>query len=58
MYVCICHALNDRDVEKAKCDGACRAGDIHRHYGVKVQCGRCLPMIRQLLDTDKKDGAG
>jgi len=50
VYVCICHALRGRDVEAAKGSGAGRPADIHRHFGVKVQCGRCVPTIRRMLD--------
>lgn len=53
MYVCVCHALNDRDVERAKCEGASRPDDIHKHCGVDVRCGRCLATIKKMLDAQE-----
>ena len=55
MYVCVCNALNDRDVENAKCNGACRAIDIHKHFDVPIQCGRCLKTIRSMLNDPPRE---
>ena len=54
MYVCICHALRGRDVERATTEGISRVADVHRHFGVKVQCGRCVPCIRDMLSESGK----
>ena len=54
MYVCVCHALRGRDVEGASTQGISRVADVHRHFGVKVQCGRCLPCIRDMLSQTPK----
>jgi bacterioferritin-associated ferredoxin len=49
MYVCVCHALKERDVQQVTCKGACKAQDVHRHFGVRPQCGRCMSMIRDMV---------
>ena len=56
MYVCVCHAINERDATKAACTGACRATDIHRHFGVKPQCGQCLAALRDLIAAAAPSG--
>lgn len=56
MWVCICHGIRCRDVKEVAGSGACRAGDVFRHFQVKPQCGRCLPTIRTLLQADRGDG--
>lgn len=56
MYVCLCHGIRCRDVKDAAGQGACRAGDVFRHMACKPQCGRCLPTIRDMLQTGS--GAG
>ena len=49
MYVCICHALTDRDVRSAEVEGASSDAEVFRHFGVKPQCGRCVPSMRCML---------
>ena len=50
MYVCICHALTDVDVRAAETEGAASdADEVFRHFGVKPECGRCVPCMRGLL---------
>lgn len=57
MYVCVCNALNDRDIKDAACRGACRAAEVHRQLGVRPQCGRCMSTIRQMLVVDAETQA-
>lgn len=49
MYVCICHALTDDDVRSAEAEGAACNAEVFRHFGVRPQCGRCIPSMRGLL---------
>lgn len=53
MYVCICHALTDTDVQSAECQGAARPAEVFHHYGVQAQCGRCVNSMRCLLKEPK-----
>lgn len=62
MYVCLCHALTDRDID------ACCGGDdggtvssVYRALGLRPQCGKCVPMVRQIVreaTAAAGDGAG
>jgi bacterioferritin-associated ferredoxin len=56
MYVCMCHALTEGDVRSAEADGAAKHDEVFRHYGVKVQCGRCVPTMRGLLGSTEQAG--
>ncbi len=48
MYVCICHALNDKKVKAALSDGATTPAAVFRHHGCQVQCGKCVPTVRAM----------
>ena len=41
MYVCICQAITDRQIEKAVKDGAQTFYDLKDHIGVGSCCGSC-----------------
>jgi bacterioferritin-associated ferredoxin len=49
MYLCLCNAISDRAVrDEVKPDGRTVAM-IYRSLGVKPKCGKCVPLVRQLL---------
>ncbi len=50
MYVCICHALNDKKVKTALSHGATTPASVFRHYECQVQCGKCVPMMRAMAN--------
>lgn len=54
MWVCICHALTDKDIETAEAEGAKTELDVYAHYGVKPQCGRCVPTVKCLMKCQNK----
>ena len=49
MYVCLCHGINDRQIKQALCLGACRIADVYKWLGIRPQCGRCVPCVREML---------
>ena len=52
MYVCICRAIREREVEAAVRAGARRPSDIFRACGTRPQCGTCACDMRQrIADT-------
>lgn len=53
MYVCICHALNDKQVSKALDNGAHNPASIFRHHGCQVQCGKCVPVMREMVQDHR-----
>jgi bacterioferritin-associated ferredoxin len=49
MYICLCNALTDRKVHAHGAGEACSVAMVYRALGVKPQCGKCVPYVRQML---------
>ncbi|MDP2700084.1 bacterioferritin-associated ferredoxin [Thalassospira sp.] len=57
MYICVCNALNDRDVKRAAADGgAARPADVFRFHGCAPQCGKCACHMRTELARHHHNG--
>lgn len=56
MYVCICNALTERQVDGAVACGARKVGDVYAHYACAPQCGKCVRDVRDRLHG-REDGA-
>ena len=50
MYVCVCRAIRERDVDAAVRAGARRPVDVFRACGQSPQCGGCAPEMRKRID--------
>jgi len=49
MYVCLCNAFTDRQV-RAVCPAAgSSVAAVYCALGVKPVCGKCVPMVREML---------
>ncbi|PWC85815.1 (2Fe-2S)-binding protein [Azospirillum sp. TSH100] len=48
MYICICHALNDKKVKAAFDQGATTPASVFRHHNCQVQCGKCVSTMRSM----------
>jgi bacterioferritin-associated ferredoxin len=57
MFVCICNALNDREL-KAAADGAPSVAAVFRRCGKRPQCGKCLHDVAAMIECarDEEDG--
>ncbi|MBI2380874.1 MAG: bacterioferritin-associated ferredoxin [Gammaproteobacteria bacterium] len=49
MYVCLCHAVTDRQIRQAVCAGACSMRQLSQELGVNTQCGKCGKCAQQVL---------
>ncbi|WP_328824905.1 MULTISPECIES: bacterioferritin-associated ferredoxin [Uliginosibacterium] len=49
MYVCVCHAVTDRDIARAAADGARTVRDLRESLGVASSCGRCAQCAHACL---------
>lgn len=49
MYVCLCRAVTDRDIEAAVDEGARSLKDLSLTLGVATQCGKCSCHAKQCL---------
>ena len=41
MYVCVCHAVTERQVREAVQDGMHSVRALREHLGVASECGKC-----------------
>ena len=61
MYVCVCLAVSDRQLEQAIAEGARSLTDLRRIFGMTLECGRCTDAARQFLrrahENDAADAA-
>jgi bacterioferritin-associated ferredoxin len=49
MYVCLCHGFTDGDVRCAAAPVAGTVADLYRALQVRPTCGKCVPMVRDLV---------
>lgn len=49
MFVCICHAVTERQIIAAAQRGASRLADLRKELGVPGNCGRCGVCAKELL---------
>lgn len=52
MYVCLCNAFTDRDVNRAVDAGATTVAQVYKRLEAVPQCGKCKTMIREII-TDR-----
>lgn len=50
MYVCVCNAVTERQIEQAVSDGAKSVKDLNRLLGVGAECGSCVRCARECLN--------
>ena len=49
MYLCICRAIRERDVDAAVRAGARKPSDVFRACGQSPQCGGCASDLRERI---------
>jgi bacterioferritin-associated ferredoxin len=51
MYVCVCKAVKDKEINQYLESGLCNSvKDISKTCEAGRQCGRCVPEIRRLVN--------
>ena len=50
MYVCVCHAVTDKDIRKCVDRGACSLFDVQNELPVGSCCGRCEETAKTVVD--------
>jgi bacterioferritin-associated ferredoxin len=53
MYVCICNAVNEKDIQQAVADGAQSVRDLRRCLDVGSQCGQCVRHAHEVIEHAK-----
>ena len=51
MYLCICNAITDRQARSHGTASGCSVAAFYRALGVKPKCGKCVPVVREILDA-------
>lgn len=54
MYICICHAISDKQVLKALQSGVDSTHALHKCFGMHECCGSCTCAMRNMLDDYRK----
>ena len=53
MYVCICNAFTCRDVRRVRSQGVSKSRQVYKKLGCRMQCGKCLETIDNVLKEDQ-----
>jgi bacterioferritin-associated ferredoxin len=57
MYICLCNGITDRDIHRAAAAGDGSVAQIYRGLGCTPQCGKCVPVVRQMVAERAGQGA-
>lgn len=57
MYVCICHAVTDREIRSCIEEGAHSMRALRTQLCVGTQCGKCARRVRTILREEKPGAA-
>ena len=49
MYVCVCRAINEKDLKKAYAQGLDSLPELRREMGLGTGCGSCVNYTLELL---------
>lgn len=55
MFVCVCHAVRDSDVEKAIDGGACTREEVTKACGAGGDCGACHLRIEDMIEAKQEE---
>ncbi len=55
MYVCVCKAVTDHQLETAINEGLCTRRQLFECFGVGGDCGKCNKDIRDMLDCERSE---
>ena len=53
MFVCLCNGFTDGQVRQVSpaCCGS--AAEVYRQLGVRPRCGKCVPMVREMVRREE-----
>lgn len=55
MYVCLCHAVTDRQIKQVVSEGVCSLRQVQLCLRVGTNCGKCIPATREIIDAAKTE---
>lgn len=51
MYVCICKGITEQQIKTCADQGAASLRDLYRELSVGSQCGKCVSVAKQVLNS-------
>ncbi len=52
MYVCMCYGITDKAIRQAvTANGVANIRDLREQLNVGSQCGKCIQMAQQIIDS-------
>ncbi len=52
MYICMCYGVTDKAIRQAvTADGVGNIRDLREQLNVGSQCGKCIQMAQQIIDS-------
>lgn len=52
MYVCMCYGITDKQIKRAvEAEGVGNMRELRQHLSVGAQCGKCIQMAQQIIDS-------
>ncbi|MDO4694351.1 MAG: (2Fe-2S)-binding protein [Eikenella sp.] len=56
MFVCVCNAITDRQIQETVAAGATSLNDLQNSLGVATCCGCCADLAASYLNANHADG--
>lgn len=57
MYLCVCHAVSDRQVKAMVQDQGLSLAAVYRELGIRPRCAACVPHIKQAVRDAQQEAA-
>ena len=57
MYICVCHAISDRQIREVVDRGAESLYEVQAHLPVASCCGRCEDSAREVIESHIESAA-
>lgn len=54
MYICVCNAVNESQVQQAIDRGQCSIQGIRKHLDFTSRCGKCNRHLRKMIDQHQQ----
>ncbi|MGD2117353.1 MAG: (2Fe-2S)-binding protein [Chromatiales bacterium] len=54
MYICVCNAVNEKQLQQAISLGNSSIRELRRHLGFESCCGKCTACMRDMLQTHQR----
>ena len=53
MFVCICHGINEKAIQKAVSEGAKNVREVRKTLHLGSQCGQCVRQAHEVIEQAK-----